>query len=74
MSSQRSGIGGGLLPGQTVFKDYLSLETREINIFHRDLRHWMLDRVISAAKEKFKWKSIGHSYSRRGRDNVPFIE
>jgi hypothetical protein len=74
MLSQRSGIGGVLQPGSNVFKDYLCQEMMATNTSHKDMTPWMLDRVISAAKEELKWKSIGHNYSRRGRDNVLFIE
>lgn len=74
MSSQQSGIDGVLQPGSNVFKDCLCQGMMVTNTSHKDLTYWMLDRVISAVKEELKWKSIGHSYSRRGRDSVLFIE
>lgn len=74
MSSQQSGIDGVHQPGSNVFRDCLCQGMMVTNTSHKDMTHWMLDHVISAAKEELKWKSIEHNYLRRGRANVLFIE
>ncbi|EEA26593.1 hypothetical protein PMAA_076540 [Talaromyces marneffei ATCC 18224] len=74
MSSQRSGIDGVLQPGSNVFKEYSCQEMMAINTSHEGRTYWMLDRVISAAKEELKRKSIRHNYSRRGRNSTLFIK